>query len=149
MSTALKARPTTYNGIEMRSRLEARVAAFLDERGIAWEYEPRAFGTKRGQYLPDFRLTTFLNRPLYLEVRGTVDDVHKLLEIRHQMEIVLASEPDATLAWGDAWGFEDGRIEWRQPVVSDPHWQDVSLHDLLGLVGYATCNHYRLPEWRR
>ena len=32
--------PTTYRGIRMRSRLEARWAAFFDRLGWEWEYEP-------------------------------------------------------------------------------------------------------------
>ncbi len=54
--TNFKPRPTTYNGIEMRSRLEAGYAAWLDQWGFNWEYEPRAFASDAGQYLPDFRL---------------------------------------------------------------------------------------------
>jgi len=44
--------PTTYNGIEMRSRLEARWAAFFDAVGLPWEYEPIMLG----DWWPDFRL---------------------------------------------------------------------------------------------
>jgi hypothetical protein len=32
--------PTVYKGVQMRSRLEARWAAFFDELGWPWEYEP-------------------------------------------------------------------------------------------------------------
>lgn len=54
---AFKARPTIYDGTQMRSRLEAGFAAWLDRRKVPWEYEPCAFGhPELGQYLPDFRL---------------------------------------------------------------------------------------------
>jgi len=36
-------RITVYRGIEMRSRLEALAAAYLDRHGFAWEYEPICF----------------------------------------------------------------------------------------------------------
>ncbi len=36
----VKAHPTTYAGVNFRSRLEARWAAFFDECGWEWEYEP-------------------------------------------------------------------------------------------------------------
>lgn len=49
-------RPTVYRGILMRSRLEARVAALLDHLSIAWSYEPRAYKTLSGEYLPDFEV---------------------------------------------------------------------------------------------
>lgn len=52
--TNFKARPTVYKGIQMRSRLEAGFAMWLDEEGLIWEYEPKAFAGERGQYLPDF-----------------------------------------------------------------------------------------------
>ncbi len=32
--------PTVYKGILMRSRLEARVACFLDAYNLVWDYEP-------------------------------------------------------------------------------------------------------------
>lgn len=36
----IKAHPTTYAGVEFRSRLEATWAAFFDICGVKWEYEP-------------------------------------------------------------------------------------------------------------
>lgn len=44
--------PTRYNGVNFRSRLEARWAAFFDLCGWTWEYEPFDL---RG-WIPDFRL---------------------------------------------------------------------------------------------
>ena len=63
MSTTYQARPTLYKGVRMRSRLEALYAAWLDNYRDAewpdepfwkWSYEPMAFGSPDGQYLPDF-----------------------------------------------------------------------------------------------
>lgn len=52
----LKARPTKYKGIDMRSRLEAKYAQYLDGQSLlVWEYEPNCFASERGQYLPDFK----------------------------------------------------------------------------------------------
>jgi len=54
--TVIKARPTLYKGIQMRSRLEADYAAYLDRTGAGdWDYEPECFAGPRGQWLPDFR----------------------------------------------------------------------------------------------
>lgn len=50
----IPARPTTYNGVKMRSRLEAAWAEQFDSMGWAWKYEPECFATADGQYLPDF-----------------------------------------------------------------------------------------------
>lgn len=52
----LPARPTIYKGIEMRSRLEARFAAWMDRNEWEWAYEPECFATEEGQYLPDFEI---------------------------------------------------------------------------------------------
>ena len=92
---AMKPRRTMHRGIEMRSRLEANWAAALDREGIAWVYEPLAFSSKSGQYLPDFFIEP-LN--LYLEVKP-VDEV--LGNYQHgwltRMEIIWESDPTAAL----------------------------------------------------
>ena len=55
--------PTTHGMVEFRSRLEARWAAFFDQLGWHWTYEP--FDT--AGYIPDFLIQG--NRPLLVEVR--------------------------------------------------------------------------------
>lgn len=50
----IRARPTLYRGIRMRSRLEADYAAHLDANGEKWTYEPECFASAEGQWLPDF-----------------------------------------------------------------------------------------------
>lgn len=68
-----KARPTSYAGVMMRSRLEAAFAQFLDARRWNWEYEPLCFAGPDGQYLPDFRIL-FDEKPgsgIYIEVKPT------------------------------------------------------------------------------
>ena len=56
MTRPMKGRKTVYKGITMRSRLEAGFAAWLDSKHFDWAYEPCAFASENGQYLPDFRL---------------------------------------------------------------------------------------------
>lgn len=48
----IKAHPTTYAGVEFRSRLEATWAAFFDICGVKWEYEP----VDLDGWVPDFSL---------------------------------------------------------------------------------------------
>ena len=90
------ARPTTYKGIPMRSRLEAHWAAWFDIKGVEWEYEPRAFANERGQYLPDFLLPPCGLRtcPIYFEVKPTLEAAYAVLP---RMEIILESDPGAVL----------------------------------------------------
>lgn len=54
--------PTLHAGIRFRSRLEARWAAFFDEIGWRWEYEP--FDLEG--YIPDFLIQG--ERPLLVEI---------------------------------------------------------------------------------
>lgn len=98
MTVELRARPTTYNGIEMRSRLEARVASWLDSLDFSWQYEPRAFASAGKQYLPDLRADVDVpfsgKRPLYVEIKPTPADMDF-----DRMKPIYASEPDAVLAY--------------------------------------------------
>jgi len=56
--------PTTYQGIEFRSRLEAKWAFVFDKLGWSWEYEPIDL---KG-YIPDFILT-FPRAPMLVEIK--------------------------------------------------------------------------------
>jgi hypothetical protein len=55
--------PTLYANVRFRSRLEARWAAFFDELGWPWEYEP----IDLAGYIPDFVLR--FHKPLLVEVK--------------------------------------------------------------------------------
>jgi hypothetical protein len=57
--------PTTYRGVRMRSRLEARWAAMFDSLGWKWSYEP----IDLDGYLPDF-LVHFERGDVLFEVKG-------------------------------------------------------------------------------
>jgi hypothetical protein len=58
--------PTVYNGIQYRSRLEARWAAFFDQLGWPYTYEPfDAHG-----YIPDFLI--HWDTPVLVEVKPAV-----------------------------------------------------------------------------
>jgi hypothetical protein len=129
MTTALRARPTTYNGIEMRSRLEARVAAWLDDVGIPWEYEPRAFASAQGQYLPDFQLGGLRDpfgreQDCFLDVKGELPDSGPLRELTDRMSATIgATLPSAMLFVADARMLERGLFlcafpgDWRLAML--------------------------------
>lgn len=94
----LTARPTTYNGVQMRSRLEARYASWMDLVGIRWTYEPRCFASPVGQYLPDFELHEIITlnegAPVFVEVKPTWEMARG---VRERMQVIWASEPAAVL----------------------------------------------------
>lgn len=58
--------PTTYRGVNYRSRLEARWAAFFDVIGWQYTYEP----FDAAGYIPDFLIHG--DRPLLIEVKPAV-----------------------------------------------------------------------------
>lgn len=62
----IKAYPTVYKGCSMRSRLEARWAAFFDLCGWKWTYEPFDLNG----YSPDFML--HFKTPMIAEVKPCI-----------------------------------------------------------------------------
>lgn len=116
----IKARPTVYAGVMMRSRLEASFAQYLDKNRWNWEYEPLCFAGPAGQYLPDFRIL-FDDQPgsgIYVELKPTIEfawaDRNRMMPIRDTF-------PNSRLAvaapWGDnrfgCFGILDGN-EWER-----------------------------------
>jgi len=99
----IRARPTVYKGIRMRSRLEADFAADLDRRDKEWKYERECFASPDGQWLPDFRVKTKPGKPdelVELKPAGLLykqwasGETDKILA---RMTIAWASEPDVCL----------------------------------------------------
>lgn len=130
----IKARPTTYKGIQMRSRLEAHFAAMLDGwPNVTWEYEPTCFAGPNNQWLPDFRVTRSDEDDYpgteYIEVKPWVmapstvpchlvgeDEIHDHFAREEAVDAVLAKMETAWLSSPDASLFlifadvKDGRI---------------------------------------
>lgn len=130
-------RTTFYNGIRMRSRLEAAFAAWLDERELTWRYEPHAFATAHGQYLPDFLVEHDATR-VYIEIKPTLGHVTDLVVANR--DIIRASQPAAQfvvvvphgstwyIAAGDTLAPElVGELQGTQPPEAHP---PVTRHDL-------------------
>ena len=64
----IKAIPTTYQGINLKSRFEADIAFLIDNLKYKWQYEPKSFLLDDGtHYLPDFYLPDLR---LFIECRG-------------------------------------------------------------------------------
>jgi hypothetical protein len=61
-----------YKGIWLRSSWEIAYAKYLDQRGIKWVYEPKAFDLGNCTYTPDFYLPEF---NLYIEIKGYKSDI--------------------------------------------------------------------------
>lgn len=96
MSATMQARPTTYAGVKMRSRLEAGFAQWLDRAHLAWSYEPRCYASKKGQWLPDFEVfVPVVNKEdadvwlFDVKPQGWRDDA----QLRRWTDIVAESDP--------------------------------------------------------
>ena len=81
----IKARPTMYAGVQMRSSLEARWAAFFDIVGWDWQYEP----TDLAGYIPDY--TIQLQHRILVEVKpfiwdGAEDEEQELAHARVKID---------------------------------------------------------------
>jgi hypothetical protein len=61
--------PTVYAGVQFRSRLEARWAAFFDLLRWPWDYEP----IDLAGYIPDFVIRA--REPFLVEVKGRTEEV--------------------------------------------------------------------------
>lgn len=121
--TDLKARPTVYNGIRMRSRLEAGFASWLDKMHITWAYEVEALSAPGiGQWLPDFVIEVAADRDdgvnvFYVDVKPKVfldDRTHASEELVRWQRIVSACQLTGTavaasdaLFPGGAIGYDD------------------------------------------
>lgn len=100
---------TYYNGFRFRSRLEARVAVFLDALGIKYYYELEGYRLQDGtMYLPDFYLP---DQDFFLEVKGVMQntDMNKITQLHSESgRGVLIFDPDLNIKLMDSadrdWG---------------------------------------------
>ena len=104
----IPARPTVYKGVQMRSRLEADYAGYLDRQlpvwGGTWRYEPVCFGSEADQWLPDFSVDYHGSRS-YTEVKpvGLLDEwveenrSNEIDALLTRISVAWESEPEAQL----------------------------------------------------
>lgn len=69
---------TIYNGITFKSTWEAKVAKYLDDRGIRWNYEEQEFVlNERQSYRPDFFIYANDSFVKLIEVKGYFREENK------------------------------------------------------------------------
>ncbi|MBS7793076.1 hypothetical protein KTR66_24050 [Roseococcus sp. SDR] len=124
------ARPTSYKGRKLRSRLEAKWAAFFDSVSWHWEYEPEAIGG----WMPDFLIFGPSGR-IYVEVKpdhllpGAEAKVARAMGAlgRKRFGLVVGEAPwfaNGLAVVGRAFGEVDTGFEEPAPIVS---WADARL----------------------
>jgi hypothetical protein len=111
--------PTLYRGVRFRSRTEARWAAFFDELGWQWLYEPHDLEA----YVPDFAL--LFDAPLLVEVKSalTLDEL-----VAHERKIESSGWRGEALIVGAApWDLDSAQplVGWfgeRQRIAGALEW---------------------------
>lgn len=93
LTRSIDADPTTYQGVDMRSKLEASFASYLDELGVEWVYEPEIFGPRGSGYLPDFLIRDGRGR-CYVEVKPTIEQAEAA---KARMLVIWETRPESTL----------------------------------------------------
>lgn len=123
-SDAPKAIPTVYNGIQLKSRLEAQAAAMFDFFGWEWKYEPFSIMLPGNiNYMPDFWLP---DQKVVFETRGYSSDKGNrqlskfarlvaegltVPEIRWVCRFIVAMGDEvSTYAWGEENGNYEGTM---------------------------------------
>lgn len=142
----IRAIPTKYAGVQFRSRLEARWAAYFDLVGLTWEYEPFDFPG----WIPDFLVKgEDLEHSVLLEVKPEYTDCYTemcamvrsveavewaeasfdmymstivkgqitlFLAVGHSPAGIYAFHPHDAGAWKEAANI----VQWRSPVKTPP-----------------------------
>lgn len=104
----IKAIPTRYAGVQFRSRLEARWAAFFDLVGWRWQYEPFDLNG----WIPDFALIG--HKTTLVEVKP-VDEGSDLLAAT-QAEIARANPGQEVLI-----------LSYFTPITQAEHWDNTPI----------------------
>lgn len=99
---------TIYKGIKFRSKLETKIAFFLDCLNIKWEYDPKTFLLSNGIcYIPDFYLTEL---KIWIEVKGDIQrhniEFSKLFIRENNTELLMISNNNTY--WFSSKDFVDG-----------------------------------------
>jgi hypothetical protein len=107
--------PTLYKGVMMRSRLEARWAAFFDALRWSWEYEPDDLAG----YIPDFVLG-FEAGDVLVEVKPRDEDLalaQSKIEVsgweREAIVVVAAATPEI----GSLMAYDGGELQWQAATL--------------------------------
>ena len=137
---------TTYKGIEMRSRLETKVAMFLDALKIKWEYEPKTFLLSDGTpYRPDFFLT---EDNIWIEVKGLIEEHNKQISLKfvEENKTTLIMISSSEMRWYSLWC--EGRYENGKEIEKIRPYEDKDV-----LLGFCPkCNRHffasNLGDWR-
>lgn len=108
--------PTRYAGVNFRSRLEAKWAAFFDLVGWRWEYEP----IDLNGWIPDFVLFG-CGHHVFVEVKPIFDFNEQLgLEIENSASLVIEQVDDDNAEYREALICGACLPSWAQDSFDEP-----------------------------
>ena len=96
----------------VRSGWEANFARVLLAMGLAYTYEPQAFRTSIGSYVPDFLVPAW---GAYVEVKGQMHG-----KARRKMDALAVEHPEVRLLVIDESTYHALRVEWADRI---PAWE--------------------------
>lgn len=131
-----------HRGVAMRSNLEVQFARLFDAAGLKSEYEPAAFRTQGGNYLPDF----LINEDWWVEIKppqprrshiaqldparlATALDVRWCYFVQQQQAVLVvffgfpyADQPADSIRIQPSPGERYGVDVVAGPLLSEPNW---------------------------
>jgi hypothetical protein len=130
---AITAIPTTYRGIEFRSRLEAKWAIMFDYFDWQWEYEPVDFDG----YIPDFHID-FGRRQFFVEIKPAMTRAQLEPALEKAVEAIGEDHSEDILIIGGSIGNSYEDAIWDLiAVMKQSFWCPV---DDVYLAGCPTCH---------
>lgn len=140
----ISSKPTEYRGQLFRSRVEATWAAFFDQCGWSWQYEP----FDMNGWSPDFLLQ--FKTPTLVEVKPTIQQCE---EVRERLEksfvdprfelLILSSGLLPAQKFSELW-IGESVIGWLSQFRDDSYLSTMQRHFFAGAPIYI-CGHCKKP----
>lgn len=115
--------PTTYAGVEFRSRLEARWAVFFDLLGLQWDPEPETYSDGQTMYVPDFWLPDL---EMFWEVKPTQEGANRGLRKAQMLAMLTGKEVFVSVGtpWSmiEPWKGEGFHVLVERSSPRNPPW---------------------------
>lgn len=152
MTKILKAIPTTYHGIEFRSKLEAKYAQAFDKLGIVWEYESHGFRFDDGTcYCPDFYMPEI---DTYFEVKGVMDDNsrNKIRMLASEGKEIVVGDASGKINFCHFWPYDDEELrryfKWCIEYDEEPKpYKGGFSKDCAGVAQCSECGKVYFLSW--
>lgn len=148
MLNNIESKPTTFNGITYRSKLESMWAEFFTDVGIKFKYEPNKYKLPKMNYIPDFWIYELKK---FAEVKPTNFNeneqykVEELCKLTKKPILKLIGIPPSTRISKEAWiklyeevFLNDNKL--KNKIFTFTRYQEDDFYNSR-FVGFENCNH--------